>query len=133
MTLERPRTASIATALVAALVAALLFAFEPASTWWFPSCPLRALTGWLCPFCGTLRALHALLHGNPGRALALNPLVTLGALAGVAAWVGDMAGPTGRSRFARWFGLWFSAPGVAVLITFGVLRNLPVDRITQWL
>jgi hypothetical protein len=27
----------------------LLFVFDPAATWWFPSCPFNALTGWLCP------------------------------------------------------------------------------------
>ena len=53
----------------------LVFAFDPAETWWFPSCPLRALTGWQCPFCGSLRAVHALLHGAPRSALDLNPLV----------------------------------------------------------
>ena len=60
------------TALVLAAAAmALVAVFEPAATWWFPSCPLHALTGWLCPLCGSLRAVHAILHGSPVAALTL--------------------------------------------------------------
>jgi hypothetical protein len=44
-------------------------------------CPLKALSGWPCPGCGTLRAATALLEGAWLRALELNPLVTLAALA----------------------------------------------------
>jgi hypothetical protein len=65
----------------------LIVAFDPAATWWFPSCPLHALTGWLCPLCGSLRALHALLLGAPAAAFSLNPLTTTGAVAGLVAWV----------------------------------------------
>src|SRR6202046_5995717 len=51
--------------------------FDPATTVFFPPCPLRYLTGWYCPGCGSLRALHQLLHGNLGQAWALNPLTVL--------------------------------------------------------
>lgn len=47
---------------------------------WLPllsRCPLRALLGLPCPTCGTTRALLALLAGEPGTALALNPGVLL--------------------------------------------------------
>lgn len=55
--------------------AALIFLFDPASSSFYPSCPLRALTGLLCPFCGGLRAAHALLHGRVLEAAALNPFL----------------------------------------------------------
>jgi hypothetical protein len=102
----------------------LLAVFDPAETWWFPSCPLRALTGWLCPFCGSLRALHALLHGAWGVALRLNPLTTFGVLACMATLVYDAVAPDQSSRFDRVLRLCFSARGVAFLIAFGVFRNL---------
>src|SRR5258705_3896267 len=54
--------------------AAYLFWFEPGRSGFFPSCPLRALTGFACPGCGTTRALHQLLHGNLLAAFELNPL-----------------------------------------------------------
>lgn len=61
-------------ALVAAAGMALAAygAFDPARTPWFPRCPFRALTGFDCPGCGSQRALHALLHGDPAGALAHN-------------------------------------------------------------
>jgi Protein of unknown function (DUF2752) len=37
-------------------------------------CPLRTLTGVPCPFCGTTTSVEATLHGDPGAALAANPL-----------------------------------------------------------
>jgi hypothetical protein len=94
------------------LAAAVLTAFDPATTWWFPSCPFHALTGWLCPLCGSLRAIHALLTGALAAALALNPLTTLG----LAAWL------AARQRTTAFC---FSARGVALFAAFGVLRNLP--------
>ena len=96
--------------LLVALTAALA-AFDPATTCWFPSCPFHALTGWLCPLCGSLRAIHALCLGAPLTALAFNPLT----VAGLAAWL------IARTRTMAFC---FSARGVAVLIGFGLLRNL---------
>jgi hypothetical protein len=89
----------------------LLLAFDPGTTWWFPSCPFHTLTGWLCPLCGSLRALHALALGAPVAALAFNPLTIIG----LVAWL------LARQRTTVFC---FSARGVAVLIAFGVLRNV---------
>lgn len=41
-----------------------------------PLCPLHALSGIPCPTCGVTRAVAALLHGEVGRAIILNPLMT---------------------------------------------------------
>lgn len=38
-----------------------------------PPCPLRTLTGIPCPLCGMTRGVTALVHGELGRALTLNP------------------------------------------------------------
>lgn len=62
---------------VAALLLLLLHV-DPATLPWFPKCPIKMLTGWECPGCGSTRALHALLHGHPGRALGFNPLLVVG-------------------------------------------------------
>jgi hypothetical protein len=51
--------------------------WDPASHALFPRCPVRHYTGWLCPGCGSQRALHALLHGEWFRAWQLHPLLLL--------------------------------------------------------
>ena len=94
---------------LAAVIA--LAAFDPSTTWWFPSCPFHALTGWLCPLCGSLRALHALLTGAPLAALAFNPLT----IVLLTAWI------IARSRTLAFC---LSARGLALVAAFGVLRNL---------
>lgn len=55
----------------------LLRVFDPATSGVFPPCPVRYLTGLYCPGCGSLRALHALLHGDLRRAWAMNPLMVV--------------------------------------------------------
>jgi len=42
-----------------------------------PLCPVKWLTGRDCPTCGVTRALHALMHGHPAEAAALNPIAFL--------------------------------------------------------
>ena len=54
-----------------------LYFLDPSTSGLFPACPFRALTGMYCPGCGTLRALHGLLHGNIAGAFMLNPLTVL--------------------------------------------------------
>lgn len=67
-------------ALAAAVVvaaAALLYLYDPSTAGIYPRCPAKMLTGWDCPGCGSLRALHALLHGRVGDALQLNPALAV--------------------------------------------------------
>jgi hypothetical protein len=88
-----------------------LAVWDPATTAGFPSCPFYAITGWQCPLCGSLRALHALLHGAPLVALAFNPLT----IVGLGMWL------VARDRTTRFC---FSGPGLALLIGFGLFRNI---------
>jgi Protein of unknown function (DUF2752) len=101
----------------------VVFAFDPAVTAWFPSCPLYTLTGWLCPFCGSLRALHALLHGNVEAALRFNSMTTAGMMAGLFALSVDAVLP-GRAALARLVSLCLGIPGLTLAAMFGVLRNI---------
>jgi hypothetical protein len=105
--------------------AALLFAFDPAATWWFPSCPIHALTGWLCPFCGSLRAVHALLRGAPLVASDLNLLTIAGLVATMAALLHDIVCPARATQLERLTRFCFSTRGLAIIATFGLLRNVP--------
>ena len=56
----------------AALAAAVLFLFDPATARFYPPCLFKTFLGTQCPGCGSLRAAHQLLHGNVSQAWALN-------------------------------------------------------------
>jgi len=104
----------------------LLFTCNPAGSNLYPPCPFRAVTGLLCPGCGTLRALHQLSHGNLQAALLLNPLTVL-MLPGLAGWcfAKGVRAVAGRRTPA----ILIPAPWIwtllAVVLLFWVLRNLP--------
>ena len=36
-------------------------------------CPVKLVTGYPCPSCGTTRSIHALMHGHFAEALMINP------------------------------------------------------------
>ena len=84
------------------------------------------MTGLLCPGCGTLRALHQLLHGHLKSALLLNPLavMALPVLAGWYAMKGAyvLAGRRAPAILIPAFWIWTL---LAVVLVFWVLRNLP--------
>jgi hypothetical protein len=92
---------------------------------WYPQCPFKSLTGFDCPGCGLTRALHALLTGQPLRALDHNALIAVMAVIGavwmVVSWVRARRDrpPLRLAHPARW-GVTF---GVAV-VAFWVLRNV---------
>lgn len=71
-----PRLKTIATAvaaLAAAVVALWIYgSFDPAVNRFFPRCMVKVLTGLDCPGCGSQRALHALLSGDPAAAWRSN-------------------------------------------------------------
>lgn len=50
----------------------LLYFFPPQDFAFYPRCPFFALTGLKCPGCGSLRAIHKLLHFDFGVAFAYN-------------------------------------------------------------
>ena len=86
-------------------------------------CPMHATTGLLCPGCGTTRACLALLHGRVGTAARDNALfVGLLVLAGT--WL--VAPPLRRSLSRVSAGReWPTYLGVALMLLFAVLRNVP--------
>jgi hypothetical protein len=55
------------------IAATILYLYNPTEVAIYPRCPLKMLTGYDCPGCGTLRALHALFRGNLGVAWHYNP------------------------------------------------------------
>ncbi len=127
----RAGPALIATAAIVS-AGAVLFAFDPNYSSFYPFCAFYRMTGLLCPGCGCLRALHQLLHGHVLSALHYNSLLVLSLP--VLGWFGVRSlvrrvrgGPPATPLSHRW--LW---GGLAVLILFWILRNLPFGR-TAWL
>jgi hypothetical protein len=58
--------------LLAAVGMVVLFLFDPATAGFYPTCLFRTFLGFQCPGCGSLRAVHQLLHGDLAAAWALN-------------------------------------------------------------
>ena len=126
MPATRPATTAIAVVAVLVLVAGLwtLRSFDPnAAGSLFPPCLFRVVTGWYCPGCGITRALHALAHFDPMRALAMNPLVVASLPVLAAMVLHGLQRPVLPPAWARvlFDGRWW----IAALVLFGVLRNLP--------
>jgi hypothetical protein len=112
--------------ILAAIVAVVaLRIFDPALSGIFPPCPLHALTGWYCPGCGSLRALHQLLNGHIAGAFAMNPFAVI-ALPFLCYGLASQAGYEIRGRYLPHFfipGTWIWAMA-AVIVAFGVARNI---------
>lgn len=113
-------------ALGAVAVVTVAYRYDPATAPFFPPCLFHVLTGLHCPGCGSLRAFHALLHGDVPRALSLNPLATaimpflfVGIVLEVRRFTSGSVPP--GIRLPAW-----SIRALAMLIVvFGVLRNVP--------
>jgi len=68
----------VALALILATGAAgILYLFNPAQHAFYPVCYFHAATGLNCPGCGSLRAMHQLLHGHLAEAARFNLLLLL--------------------------------------------------------
>ncbi len=110
---------------------AVLYVFDPRVPGNYPVCPFLSLTGCYCPGCGTLRALHRLLHGDVASALGYNPLTVLLvpflAYSFLTSALRAFHLPAPRQTFVhpRW--IWALLVG---LIVFWALRNLPVAPFT---
>jgi len=123
----RRRPLCLAMLAACALAMITLRLFDPATSGIFPPCPVHYLTGWYCPGCGSLRAIHQLLQGNLRAAWALNPLTVIllpflsyDLLSTVLL---EMRGHGLPQPFLR--ANWIRALCVAIIL-FGIARNLPV-------
>jgi hypothetical protein len=99
---------------------------NPASSGWFPQCPFHAMTGLNCPGCGATRGMHALLNGDLLTALHYNVLLVL-FVPMIIYFLVNLLSIAVRGRSLGFSDLspravWTLA---IVLLTFGVLRNLP--------
>mgnify|MGYP001047803120 CR=1 FL=1 len=118
-------SAPILSAVAALAALAAVGAVDPNEPGHYPTCPFLAVTGWFCPGCGSLRALHALAHGDVREALARNPLMVVTVPALVlwwAVWLVRVARGRPRRRLAPAWTIWAL---FAVVVGFAVARNVP--------
>jgi len=103
---------------------AVLYVRDPNLSGSYGYCPFHALTGWDCPFCGSLRAYHALLHGHLGQALDLNVVTVAGLPLILVYWVLWLRRSARGDPSIPWRGS-VAAGVLVVLLAFWVVRNLP--------
>jgi hypothetical protein len=118
-------------AVLAAAAAAVTYVamVDPGRPGHYPVCPFRALTGYYCPGCGSLRMLHALAHGHWGEAFGRNPLAfaMLPVFGYVWAWWAVSAArrrPPAFVLFRPWLGWAF----IPLVLAFWLVRNLPMGH-----
>jgi hypothetical protein len=94
----------------------ILYVVNPAASSIYPPCPLHSLTGLYCPGCGSLRAMHQLLHGEIWAAVRLSPLMvaSIPVLCLLLAF---------RNRPYHPWVCWCA---LGVLLAYGILRNIPL-------
>lgn len=106
-------------------LAACYFYFD-ARSYPYPRCPFNYLTGWLCPGCGSQRAISALLHAELGAALRLNLLMICSLpLIGYSA-VGYVVNAFSSRKLPQRFLYkpWFAKGVLVVVVLFFIGRNL---------
>ena len=115
-------TGASAAAFLCAL--AVVYKFSPTEYAFYPRCIIYSTTHWLCPGCGSTRALHSLLHLDLQSALHYNALFTL--LAPVAFfWLGFCFYRVMRyDQFPRVaISRELTAGMIAVVLLFTIARN----------
>jgi hypothetical protein len=120
-----PLLAPLATAALAVAAAGYIATVDPNQPGHYPTCPFLSVSGYYCPGCGSLRAVHDLIHGNPHAALARNPLTVLAAPFLLWSWIAWLyRSVTGRP--VRWLAPpWLLWTLLVVVLAFWLLRNLP--------
>ena len=109
--------------LVAGATAVILFFFNPSQHGFYPICYFHSITGLNCPGCGSLRAMHELLHGHVVEAARLNALLLL--CLPCLGWAGIRFVTARLRRQAATFAfrpLWLWT-FLCVAVVFAVLRN----------
>ncbi|WP_428955280.1 DUF2752 domain-containing protein [Streptomyces sp. cg35] len=122
------RRLAVPLGLLGAVAAAFAYVgtVDPNEPGHYPACPLLQATGVYCPGCGGLRSAHAIVHGDLGGALGANALAVAGYALFAVLWTVWAV----RAARGRPLGLGLGRVHLwtlgAVVLTFTVVRNLPV-------
>ena len=124
----RALRAPVAAAGVALAATTYVGLVDPNQSGHYPTCPFLFITGYYCPGCGSLRAVHALTHGDVGAAVGLNVLAVVGMVLAATIW--------GRWVLRSWRGqprtrvapAWTLYLALGVVVVFWNVRNLTVGE-----
>jgi hypothetical protein len=121
---DRRRRVAHGVVVALSVAAVVLRVWPPERYGFYPPCPIRALSGVLCPGCGATRALAALVRGDLHAAMTQNLLVVLlvpFAMVWVARWYWGAV--RGEGVAAVRLPGWVVPCMTAAAVTFSVLRN----------
>lgn len=110
---------------------AVLAAVDPNSPGHYPTCPFLFLTGWYCPGCGSLRALHDLTQLDVAGAWGMNPLLVLAVPFVVASWFAWLLRSARRRPQRRTLPAGVIVALLVLVVAYGVCRNIPA--LAPWL
>ena len=122
----RSLRAPLGTAVAAVAATAYVGMVDPNESGHYPTCPFLALTGYYCPGCGSLRAVHDLAHGQLTAAVGRNVLTVVGIVLLAAIWMRWLRRQwQGRARTTV-APAWTMYVMLGVALIFWLVRNLPV-------
>ena len=116
--------APIVVAIAAGAATAFVAAVDPNEAGHYPTCPSLWLTGWYCPGCGSLRAVHDMAHLNFAGAIDMNPFAIVAIAWLVWRWGWWLAASVGHGRVARPAPGWVIYLLAGAVIAYWVLRNV---------
>lgn len=123
MLLRKKRWIAVAIALAVVVLMAVYTVADPTASY-MPRCVFRTLTGWNCPGCGSQRFLHALMTGQPLKAVSYNYFLPVGVvMIALACWL-EATSHTHPKRYRRWMrprNLYFV---MGLICLWWILRNL---------
>lgn len=101
--------------------------FDPSTSHFFPKCPVKTLTHYDCPGCGSQRAIHALLNFEFREAFRQNALLVL-ALPYLALSIIFNVMKAPSEKMLRWRNVLFGQHAtliiLGIVIAFAILRNV---------
>jgi Protein of unknown function (DUF2752) len=118
--------APLGTAIAAFAAVTYVGLVDPNETGHYPTCPFLALTGYYCPGCGSLRAVHDLAHGHLTAAIGRNVLTVVGIILLAGIWVRWLRREWQGKERTTAAPAWAMYLMLGVTLAFWLLRNLPV-------
>lgn len=103
-----------------------LYFMDPSKKGLYPPCPFYYITGYYCAGCGTLRALHSLLHGKILLAFSYNVLSVMSIPLVIYLLLCNLNITIKGKRLQRHlFSKKFYIAFIFIIFLFWIIRNIP--------